>query len=108
MPHGEKHDNTFVIDYRSPPSGIGVVVLGDNRYLNIATDGNGTTHEGTITVDIGDWDNAWTNGELERALRVMGVEYVRDNELAHEVEPRREDAIFTIDEWLETLKGMQN
>jgi|ETNvirnome_2_300_1030623.scaffolds.fasta_scaffold17593_2 hypothetical protein len=93
---------TLVVDYRSPPSGLGTL---ENSGIVIQYPGSQPRLDPGIKTD-------WWEGDLESSadytamanwLRsAHGVTHVRDSELMHEFPPDAGDR-FTLDTWLNAV-----
>lgn len=93
---------TLVIDYRSPPSGLGTL---ENSGIVIQyPDSHPELKPGIKTVWWeGDLDSKADHTALANWLRsTYGVTHVRDDELADEMDPDAGDR-FTLDTWLNII-----
>ena len=118
-----EHSTHFVIDYRSPPSGIGTIFYPSGDTILVTEKDSGPRDMeaaklmliesalpsciDNIPFSMGDH---WEAGQLalEAILKTHNTEHVIDCELAYEREDLVEDMgnhIFTLNNWIEARKS---
>ena len=95
----------FTTDYRSPPSGIGTITLGNGDMILVQDEGcNPPVKEGiykeiiVIPYDAGSEDYRKAEAELQKILKEKEVTIVNDSELSYEI--GLDGAVMTLDRYL--------
>ena len=109
----------FVVDYRSPPTGIGTVFTPDGKTYLITTNDCGPENMRQARIMIkkdylptevifvdssGMYNDILDYKKLNTILSELGVQYISDSELMWEFD-NHSDGIFTLTNWIENVKS---